>query len=350
MSVVDHKKHWSGSTGPRRKGGVRQYAAVYFARTDDPQDQSFVVAQYFEDTVELPSIGDAYVYGNDNDPVAVCVEIDPQPAGQNYWQVVCSYESSTPDTPSGNDEDGNPTDDPLLMACEVDVSIAKFTAPVERAKIRGGFAGKALDAWPLGTEIKPMNSAGTVIVPPIEKDVARIVLRVSKNEALFPRDEALAYQDAVNNDALLLTCRVGNVVHVIADLDQYQGKVEGVSGRLRLGPTGAYWNVTREVHINRNGWRYEHLDEGIHFAARDGDDDLRGGKFGAVDDNGDPVAGVVSLAGRPSVVRAVDAYGVPIDEPVPLDGDGAPLDPGDALVWLSFQIYDELPFANFGIN
>ena len=85
----------------------------------------------------------------------------------------------------------------------------------------------------------------------------------------------------------------------------------------------AFWQITYTLAVKRDTWDVKVLDAGY-----------------AELDPGSVGAGV-----PPHWVKIVDDFGHEPTEPVPLNGSGRRLTPGDDPVYLSFRVYREVSYA-----
>jgi hypothetical protein len=149
-----------------------------------------------------------------------------------------------------------------------------------------------------------LNSGGLPFDPPATTTVSRVVLSVTKNMPIATLEYLLALKNAVNlypwRGVPPRCAKVKNVTH---DGGKQQGGV-------------AYVTTKWEIALDPDTWDLRLLDQGYGYIAR----------------RTDPKTGQP----KPVFMRFVDANGESLDQPVPLDGAGKPLEPNAAPVFLRF--------------
>ncbi len=145
----------------------------------------------------IPRLYDPYVFGNESDDYALVRDIDADrmQGASLYWKVTVRYETPEPvnergNSPSGTQhEQAGQHDNPLAMLPEVQTATEKFQEVVYLVYEDG--------------KLTPCrNQAGYVFDPPPMKDASRIVLSITRNEAISVLHPAvdIIYADAVNSD------------------------------------------------------------------------------------------------------------------------------------------------------
>jgi hypothetical protein len=331
MGVTSVLPIWEGQTG-ELSFDATQYTAVWHVAVDDPFDGPNVVL-IGGIGLGLPIPGAFYWVGNDLNLLLTLRKLVPtRVAGTRLlWMVVGTYESPgrPQDHHDGTDDNGKPTKDPLKFHDEIEISYAQHTRPMEKAKlISPAIPGVAQGVW------GPVrNSAGAVFAPPLERDNSRFTLKITKNKASYPSNQADNYRDAVNSDTFTIS---KSKLGFTRTFQKYTVKMKNIGGRLQFQNDVVFWPVVYEMEIDTEfGWRFDVLDKGLAASARAGDPDGRGGTISNSD----------IQRGQPQMRRLVDAAGVPLSEPVLLDGKGQPLAPGADPVYLTYQGYDELSFG-----
>ncbi len=309
----------------------RTYAAQWLVETTDSADNQVVVANALRGYLGQPWAG----FGNGQDLEAICVSITPSrvPDSTKFWIVQGKWE--TPQREDQSDDNGNPTDNPLDWRDRVEVGSAKFTVPVESAKLITDLAGVGR---PANSEGPVIAASGEVLDPPLEKEEAYRIYRITRMMKNFPAEQLDEYENAVNSD----------VVTLVKDglkrtFQKYTLKMEPATSALQYhrrddGSEIFYWAVPYEVHHKKSGWRRKILNMGHHRRATAGDPDGRGGTISNSD----------LLNGQPHMRRVVDADDNPMGK-VMLDLDGQPLAMGADPVYLTYAVHDELPFKKLGI-
>ena len=217
VSVYERARDRSGRKGQKGEVVYRQvFVVITSTRSDGPQTVMNAVDP--STSVSIPVIGQIYLAGNDLDPNARCIGVDPQNIdedGGKIWQVNCEFSTKWQDA----------TDDPLLRPTDISFGFAQFQRPVWL-----DINGSAIT-----------NSANAYFDPPVEIDDSRPVLTMVRNEAWFSTSLAIDYQDAVNSDVFF-----GFPVRTV--------KVAGISGQSAVENGIQFVKVTYEFHIRRELW------------------------------------------------------------------------------------------------
>lgn len=166
------------------------------------------------------------------------------------------------------------------------------------------------------------NSAGQYFDPPVQVDNVRPTLVIQRNEASFNGSLALQYQEAINSDPFFggapytVKCKKIKSKRVIEEWAPATGEdpieVE-------------YWPTTYEFHYWYRTWWLFPLDQGRYE----------------------------HQSGQPELVSIKDSDGIPVVDPVPLNGFGLQVPPADlpqGAFFMTYRYYRELPFAAFGFT
>ena len=159
-----------------------------------------------------------------------------------------------------------------------------------------------------------VNSAGDPFDPPAMMDDSRRVVTVEKNLAVVPT-WILDYQDAVNSDAF-------TVDGVSIGIGKAKMQNVTVSPRQRRNGT-TFRTVTFTIHLQRDGWLLDILDAGFR-------EKVSGGRRN-IKNNGDGEA--------PTAPVPLDGNGQPIDDPTPTN-----------CVFLQFAVYKTRPFSSLPLT
>lgn len=219
------------------------------------------------------------------------------------WLVDIEYDT---DTNSQDEQDQQRPENPLDEPWDYDWSFEQFSRPLDK-----DFDGKAV-----------VNSADEPFDPLPEVDDCRMVLRLTRNEAEYPRALALEYANAVNDDEFL-GVSAGYV------------KAKPVSGahqwkKLSDGTLFGYWRLTYEFHFrdpsSDEDWDLHLLDQG----------------YREIQDFGGAIGELY--------LNIWDAEDMPLNKPSLLDGDGGALPVGGAAKYRDFKAYKRKPFSAFNIT
>ena len=159
-----------------------------------------------------------------------------------------------------------------------------------------------------------VNSAGDPFDPPAMMDDSRRVVTVEKNLAVVP-SWILDYQDAVNSD-------VFSVDGISIGIGKAKMQNVTVSPRQRRNGT-TFRTVTFTIHLQRDGWLLDILDAGFR-------EKVSGGRRN-IKNNGDGEA--------PTAPVPLDGNGQPIDDPTPTN-----------CVFLQFAVYKTRPFSSLPLT
>lgn len=369
MAVVSIKHAQAHAAFTANREG-HSWKCPYIVTVDDARDGPFQIVEYFNHTINR-GIDSPMAYGDDRDPFSYCDSIAPKRRrnSQTVWDVELSY--STPLTSDERkeqrewkDRNGNPTRDPLAWRGKFERTTAYIEVPVWKAW--------NVDALPIESDLFPsdtatyyrsanklgpvVNSAGTVLDPPLMHQITEEVISITKNVDLWVPEYIDDHADHINGTPLQWAHAT------ILDFDLIQRTFPAYTLRcssLRSSfaevsdSTGRfpYWKVTAEFRYRRradknnpiDGWLESVLDRGITRGATEGDPDGHGGNYTmAGDDHEDGVAHAEPVRGP---------GGGRIGEMVLLDGYGQPLSPSDPRAetgvycrWRKHAISDFMPF------
>lgn len=221
----------------------------------------------------IPRRNDQYATTTDVDLGARCVSLEHHETESPYLRrVEAEYSTDSPDPLQQ-------VENPLLRPAEIDYSGVRFSKPFDK-----DVNGRSI-----------LNSAKRPFDPPLERDDTRGVLIITRNEPIFNMTLADLYQDTVNSDNFFGRPR-----------DSW--KCQPMRGRNAYENGVAFVIVTYEFEFRKEGWRFEPLDQG---------------KYG------------YDVTTRKYTIFT-DSTGLPLTEPIPLNGQGGKL--SDAVTALSANI------------
>lgn len=232
LSYTDSAARGGGWTS-ERKGPIfelvnRRYKRVLVVETNDINDGPEIILN----TPGMPQLGSSYALGNDFDTIAVCVDLqcEPDPNSPYVWKVSALYDSSrTVDLGLSN---------PLNLPAEITWTFAKYEYPLQR------------DA----NGVPMANSSGERFDPPLTVEVSRPILTVSRNEASYNEEIAIAYQDAVNSDTF-------------GPAEPLQAKISMITGQRMVDIGIQYWKVTYEIEFQVRTFCLFVIDQGFRNIA-----------------------------------------------------------------------------------
>lgn len=356
MAVTSVKILHNGWSGSDTAGGGITFNVVYLVEVNDKNDGPLVVLN----ASGLPMVGDSYEVGNDRDDFAFVKSVSPSPIADMMWNVVITFGplepsdegSSNGSNTEGLDKEGKPTDDPLEIAARMSVS----SVLAKRAATNGAYFGRLeenaggdyiLNADGFNGDKPPVvehptlwnadedhgsirdktpitNSVFTPYDPPPEIDYSRTRLTINMN--LRPQPDApwrdfLSRVNSINKDNVYFEDAFGDTVCMA---NMYSARVMGVSYEERLMNNKMFWSTQIDILIdNLFGWRLDILDRGYCDTTNEGVSE------GATKKN------------------IVDKNGLPLAEPVLLNGQGAQLNiETDSAVYLQYGVYPEISFIN----
>ena len=322
MSVTSVSEDRESRSGSKSLNGMRTYTRVYIVMTDDIDDGPKTILA----SSDLPDIGDYYSAGNDTDRDATLERMTPTRNKDNpkRWAIKCDYATQAPS--GGGNNGGSITRGSELDRAEpptVEITYAHYVEVAQKG--RRVKNGRTYD-WGAIT-----NSALVPFVdPPIEKDVARTVIRISRFLPSFNANVGSGLVNTINKQTFRISWHGLDAVFFKHEL-----KLQSLSARERIVGTRSYWRVEYELHYG--DWAARPLDMGFAAAGLD-------------DDAGDPHAGNTDLAkGIVDRKKLKDVDELTVTDPVLLDGEGGALDV-DTLatnaVFLEYQIYKEKNWNN----
>ena len=282
-----------GETGRNRSAenneGDRSYTRAFILKTTSQSDGPYAVGSH----ASLPVIGSSHP----EDSTAYCnrIRVDDTWPGRG-WTVTCDYTNQRILHPT------DPEQDEILISFQSEIYQEVVTVDIN------------------GTAI--LNSAGDFFVEAPMRDAARLISSIKVNLTSVPA-WILSYQNAINDAAVT----VGGL-----SVGQYEAKMQNiqVSERKYRGPT-AYYELSFDIHINKDGWIYRPVDNGLRYLAEIPNE--------STSDSDDTIMALKNI------VNAGDQQEV--TTPVLLNGAGGVIaDPSPATAqYLTYHIYPELDFT-----
>jgi len=236
------------------------------------------------------SLGNTYSAngGTSTDVGAYVLGIDVSDAGNDGkdWIFTANYGPWNPDV-----RPNNPTERPL----EVSIVQNQFEQIVD-FDINGN---------PI------VNSAGDFFEPGLTEEDSRPILNVMRWQLRFNMNTAMAYRNAVNSDVFL-------------GRDPRTVRSYPITGeRVRDPDYGWIFKVQYQFAYKPEGWTRKEIDAGMRE------------KY---------------TSGGSTKLKPILKNGIPVQEPVPLNGSGAALAVGGTLRTLEFHTRPELPFSVFNFS
>jgi len=280
MAVVGNaKERWEGRTSSFN-GGTWSQGREWLVQTDSKTDREAVVGT----ATGLPTYGEVHPAPVNASMPTYAKEITYEPfEGPLAWLVKVQYHSA-------RELNNDPVDDEILVS---------WTSEIYTEAIFEDTSGNAI-----------LNSAGDYFIDPTPtREASQLIAKIKANVLSVPT-WVITAQNAVNNGPIT----IGGLV-IATGLARIQRL--DISERKKRG-TIAFYELSFEVHIKREGWHLEPLDAGFRV--------LEGGvAVQARDDNQDEVT-----------------------TPVPLNGSGGLLNPATpaTAVFGDFTIYQEIDLTS----
>ena len=237
----------------------------------------------------------------------------------------------------GKDENGKETKDPAQWHDEIEFTFQNTTVVAETGIIRSVYPAGTSSSTFTRQELRHItNSAGVPYNPPLEKEWAIRVLRITKHSRNTGATLADPYINAVNSDAFVINKPIYGFRYPVAPTC---AKIKNYSTAFGFENGFKFWKEVIEVHINPNGWRRRIPDIGYH----------RRMAYGAPPDkhdNGENVTfNEANAAGFVPYTAILCEGGHPITTPIPLNGNGQPKRQSDPHVYWFWSVEEELPFS-----
>lgn len=290
MSVIEITEITFGRGGDFGPKNLRTYRRTLQAITDDPRDSVATVALALATHPTLGiDIWHPYACGNDLDIGSKCQKISIQnlPNTHTAWAITADY---TTDFDAAQAEEN-----PLRRNPVIRITSEKFQSPalstidgkVRQARWQTLPDGKRqLNVFATKTAFAIVNSAGFPYDPPPEIDDSRFIVTIERNEGT--NNIALFYdmKDAVNDRPFWgQPARTWKL-----DPPELQEVYEGQYH---------YWKVVYTLHFNADTWDIATPDRGRH--------------------------GWFTYGDYATTYRFLDKTGQYVDDPILMDGNGAPL-------------------------
>lgn len=295
ITLIKEQPNCTGDVGD---DGAKTYRRQFIAISDNHTDGPLTVRAAL---LSVHSVARGTVYnrgGSEIDVTAICTRIDVRETnestavGGSKWLATADYSTTPPQDPDEEE------DNPLARPAEISYDFALFA----------GIAEKDKD----DTEIK--NTAGDPYDPPIEREDARLILTIVRNEAFYNLATAQSMVNAVNK-----TAWNGGAART--------WKCQNISAQRMFENDVVYWRVTYQFAYKADTYDVEVISRG--FFQKDNDKRVM---IFVLRDDADPK----SL--------------IPTPVPQPLDANGAHIsDPTDDLYFQTFKIYDEYEFNSTGL-
>lgn len=334
VSEVILQSSGAGGVEGTDKGDLRvSYSSLYRVKCDDQTNGPNTVLNFFRLNASYPWPGRTYKFGTDFDTTAVCRSVRPNiiEGSGGYFLVNCEFADVTQDQQQQSQPtiDGKQSTDPLNWLPEIDVSYGTYSMPVEYATFLQTLNGSKSAFLKENKFCAVTNSALQPLDPTFEETYSYKIIRFTKNLKEYDDNFYNQYQDAINKEETTITLRKLKFKTTVA---KHHGKLN-VSAALNFQNGVMYWRRTIELHIRP--WDRAILDQGTGELYTAGDR-----LDGAIVSASDLPEGRLTFD-----VSIKDKDDMPIDKPVPLDGNGKRLKEGKPPVSLVWRTFDEADFS-----
>lgn len=362
MAVVRMCQAQQAPAGRVEGVNIEEFEVFLTVTVNDPADCGGVVCDYVR--ANGFGYGQTYAQPNYGSATAVVknVSAERRQGSQTIWDCIVSY--GLPNTKqSGETPDGELSDDPLEWRYQISFGSIARTVPAWIGRNMGTkFPRDPSPTWdhyirPVGTWGPFVNSAGTPLDPPPNKQLYDGVLRITGNLAAFDTSLFLPYLGHVNTPYMrwhpVLTSYYGFLADEVFKPSEVLMTNGGASYRRANGVD--YWAYSYEFRFRPrqedpvewyrgyppgDGWFQDILDQGFDRVYGNG------APTGEQDQGQEQYTVVPGSAPKRTVA---DVKGKRSTEPVLLDGRGSPLTDLDSEdfkngVWFRWQVYPEADF------
>lgn len=327
MTVLSADKIHDGWQGQQDPGGSSDFTVLYLVKVDDREDGPLTIL----DSSLIPDINDSYSVGNDVDSGLICKRRIPRPRGGLLWEVTLVFgppKAPEEDEPTdGLDEDGEPTDNPLLERPTIRVNSVHRTRPALRGTYLGnnGVVNKVMT---IGQFYTPKNSAGEPFDPPFEDDDPYLAISYSRNIEVLPLTDWLPFYKAANAGDFVI-----NRPNFQFTCEEATAKMNSFGADERIRNGIIYFRFSWTVWWRPEGWDEEFPDLSYNRRAIN------------LQDAADDGSTLPSTANFPAQKRQIlDDQNRPLQAPSRLNGDGAPLAQDADDVYMKYRIKELVDF------
>ena len=278
------------------------YTRVFDVLTDSYDDNAITVANADDGSIAIPEAFAYFTKGNDTDYGSVVTRRSAERDDQYplLWHVTVEYTVV-------RSTDGEPLPGGTFDVTYQLPNIRIWGIPVVEI-VRKDVNGNPVE-----------NSAGVPFNPLPEDVVYHKAIEITSWVRVYNMDFWSLYEDTTNAD--YVWGRAPGTLLMVGPPNATR-KVDGI---------GTYWEVRLEIHWNPKGWDKEYLDQGRVKLVNE---------FGTEPSPSDPAAGVAPIT---------DMSGLPMDQDVPLDGNGQPLAQGAERVYRTFTLKEARAWAPIGL-
>lgn len=354
---------WQGSIN---LDGTTTYSVGYTVRTDDLE----MGADLILGLDELPAIGDRYELLDDEVNYAFVTSKSARQKAPGFWEVTVKVSNDLggdKEKGKGQTADDEPTENWREIGATIDVSsfrvsrapeLGAYIGKLEVVRQQGGApatrvingdeagwmppnglgiptavdnatAGKNF-LHHVGNGIPLTNSAYTPFDPPPEIEYSRLRIVITRLHSEYPTS-LLKFLDTVNYTPVAI-----DINGFRGTLPPFTAKLQGISGSKEYNAGDPFWRINYEIEYDPLfSWRLNLLDQGFRKAT-----ELYGESY---DDNDNPIDPEDENSQWLEVAK--DMSGVPMTDPIKLDGFGRPAEMKNYSIYLTYAVYPELDWT-----
>ena len=278
------------------------YTRVFDVLSDSYDDNAITVVNADDGNIAIPGPFEYFTKGNDTDYGSVVTRRSAERDSQYplLWHVTVEYTVV-------RSADGEP-----LPGGTFDITYQLPTVRIWGIPIA--------EVMRKDVDDKPIENSAHVPFNPLPEDVRYITaIEVTSWLRAYDMDLWAPYADSVNTDIIW-----GRDPGTLLMVGPPHGtrKVDGI---------GTYWEIRLEIHWDERGWDLELEDRGRAKLVNSS--------------GGEPTSPSVAAGTAP----ITDIAGIPVDEDVPLNGQGQPLAFGEDRVYLPFTVKESKSWAVLGL-
>lgn len=328
-SCKEAKEHANLTAGI---GNKDEWDAPYIVTVDSARDDGRTIVDYLA-SIGL-DLGSPFAYGDRYETTTVLKSIAPVRRANSLfvWDVTLHYAPLVPpDQEDHEDDDGNPTDDPVDYRWDISSGTQFFQTPVYQAwnydpfpdgGVGSGWTRPALTLGPIH------NSAGIILDPPLLRETPETVVRITGNHNEFWMTKLWNYVGRLSWEMIGWSEKLVEKYGFHEEWFQPYCVVCSEATAVYRRENGiSFWQYTYGFRIReranslnpQDGFLESVLDRGISRLAKGGSPDGAGGTISAGDiEEGMAIASPIK-----------DWQGERVPELIMFDGHGQPLQSSD---------------------
>ena len=297
MGITAVQLIYDGVEGSLDQKLVRSYTQKYRVITDSSDTQSVSVRNATDPNtgLRIPLLFDRYMPGTDQDLAAMATSIscsagDMLASGGAVWEVTVQYSTDV-------GEDPQQGDNPLLRPPVVTWSSENVIRIVD----------KDVNDEPI------VNTANKPFDPGVDIEEARFILEVQRNEPIFNTAYVDTYQNAINSDTFL-------------GFAPGTARITGIRAQQLVENDVQFWQISLQITFNRDGWQKKILNAGYEKKL------------------------IANPVDEEDWEIIKDVTGARLSTPSNLSLNGQSVLPDGTGIFLTFDVYEEVPFGPLGLT